>query len=107
MSRRASEFQLKTPVAESYGSCHRAVERLDWKIAESEPQRLLAKIGFGVLSNPAKIEILLKDENGTTVVRLEGKIAQFGPIATRKLENYLNVLKEAIQLEAAQPPARP
>lgn len=110
MSKQAQNFRLAAPVEVSQAACRRAVSHANWSIAnwsiaESEPERLLIKIGFGIFSNPARIEVRFSDDEGASIVQLNGRIMQVGPIATRKLGSYMSSLENAIRLEAKAAPS--
>lgn len=104
MSKMSEEFRLELPQANAQQACVSAIESLGWKMPESQPDRVVAKTGWGAFKNPGSIEILLVDAGGTaTAVQMNGSIAQIGPIAKRNLGKSMNQLREAINSAAGVP----
>jgi hypothetical protein len=97
----SEEFRLEMPQASAHATCVGAIESLKWKIGDNEPDRVVAKTGWGAFKNPGSIELLLVDAGGTaTAVQMNGSIAQVGPIAKRNLRKSMEQLRAAIDSSA-------
>lgn len=97
MSKLSEEFRLAMAQADAHSTCVGAIESLGWKMGENEPDRVVAKTGWGAFKNPGSIELLLVDAGGTaTAVQMNGSIAQVGPIAKRNLRKSMEQLRAAI-----------
>ena len=104
MSKISEEFRLELPPANAQSACASAIESLGWKMTEQQPDRMVAKTGWGAFKTPGSIEILLVDAGGTaTAVQMNGSIAQIGPIAKRNLSKSMSQLREAIDSTARGP----
>ena len=98
MSKKSEEFSLDVPVDKAASACKQAIEDLGWKTGDVESNRIVAKVGFGAIRNPAQHEILLsEDGKKSTGVQLNSKILQVGPIAKSKLRKQADELREAIR----------
>jgi hypothetical protein len=105
MTRRAADFQLWGPLSDAHTACRRGAERIQWKVAEVGPDRLLIKKAMTMWAYPTRVEIRLGNPGPATAVHLSAKVPQLGPLAVRELEHYLAELQGAIRLEAESPAA--
>src|SRR5690242_12252465 len=81
MSKMSEEFRMEMPQASAHQTVTNAINTLGWKMGESQPDRVVAKTGWGAFKNPGSIELLLVDAGGTaTAVQMNGSIAQIGPV---------------------------
>lgn len=95
----SDEFIVGRTLDSATRACQYAIAGLGWRVESSDSHRVVAKIEFGGFNWPGKIETLLTETaDGSTTVRLNGKIAGLGPIQKRHLTTQLKRLHKAIEL---------
>lgn len=101
MSKLEDSFTLPVGPDETMLACKKGVLDCGWALAEIGEDRLVPKIGAGLIRNPSKIEVRTSasDEDRTTIA-LNGWIFGFGPVQKRQLTGLMNELKNAIQVAA-------
>lgn len=97
MTKLHDEFMVALPVEEASSVCRRAVATMGWNVKELGPDRIVPKIGVGLTRNPSKIEVLLDDAGGQTVIRLNGSIVGIGPLQKGHLSAEMGRLRDEIE----------
>jgi hypothetical protein len=99
------EFQLGIPVEDALAACRAVAERKGWAVEAAGPHRLAMKQGMKLNNYAVKMDaILAPTGGGDTTVRVDGRIAGWGPIQKKALREALN----SFQSEAlASAPSRP
>lgn len=105
MTKLHDEFTLALPLDEVSSVCRRAIATIGWDVKEVGPDRLVPRIGVGLTRNPSKIEVLLHDAGGQTIVRLNGSILGMGPLQKGHLNAEMSRLRGEIEVAARGEPA--
>jgi hypothetical protein len=101
MSKLSQDLTLKLSSRDTASACREAVAMIGWKTANTaSDSKVVAKFGFGLFSNPGKVEMSFAEVGSETKVLLNASIKQIGPIAEAKLKSQLAQLRGAIEASA-------
>lgn len=105
MSKLSEQFSLDLPLDAATTACRQAIAGLEWKEGEAEePNQIKAKVGFGLVRNPASHVITLTEAGGGTTVSIDSRIWQVGPVAKSKIGKQMAELRAAIETAAGGTP---
>jgi hypothetical protein len=103
MAKMSAQMRVEAPVDAASQACRSAITQLRWRQDdEGDANRIVAKPGLGMFSNPSKIEMLLSEDHGGTAIAFNASIMQIGPIAKRNLRKQLAELQSAIESSARE-----
>lgn len=100
MSKKQESLRLDIEAGDALLACRDAIQTLGWKEAEVQAHCVVAKVGFGLFSNPSRIEMRVEPVGDATDVHLNGSIKQVGPVANSTLTKQMEAAKGGIQAGA-------
>jgi hypothetical protein len=101
MSNQSETVTVNLSAAEALSACRDAIGIVGWKeAAPGQDDRLVAKFGFGLFSNPGLVEMLISEVGRESRIVLNASIKQFGPVAESKLKKQLAQIRSAIEASA-------